>query len=274
MSKCRHVRTLFVDALYNELTAEQKKAFKMHLNGCSECSKAYIDFTVTLKTMSQRKRVEPDPDFWTGYWDRLAPRLKVPAKKPSPIKDWRQWIPEFLPLPRWAYQVTAAVALLVIGIFIGRNALGPTRSVKIIPQLAERREISPGLASYQNRTSQYLEKSKILLLGIINFDAETEDPIALDFSRKQQISQELVQEAGVLKKGLTRYGAEDRFIELVSDLEVILLQIANLEKEHDLSAIDMVRSGVDRKGILLKITIEEMRRSVPPFNEKTNHIST
>jgi hypothetical protein len=274
MSKCRTIRSLFIEALYDELSSEQKKAFEAHLRSCPKCSKAYAGLASTLKAMSRRKRTGPKPDFWTGYWDRLSPQLKAPVQKPSPIKEWRQWIPELFPLPRWAYQTAAAVALLVIGIFIGRTALGPSHGEKIIPQLTERREVSPELASYQNRTSQYLEKSKILLLGIINFDAETEDPVALDFSRKQQVSQELVQEAGVLKKGLTRYGAEDRFIELVSDLEVILLQIANLEKEHDLSAIELVRSGVDRKGILLKITIEEMRRSVPPFNEKTNHIST
>jgi len=48
---------------------------------------------------------------------------------------------------------------------------------------------------------------------------------------------------------------------LVSDLEVILLQIANLESEHNLSTIEMVQSGVDRRGILLKINLEEMRQT-------------
>lgn len=273
MSKCRHIRTLFVDALYDEWTVEQKKEFKMHLNRCSECFKAYTDFTATVKTMSQRKRIEPDPDFWTGYWDRLLPQLEAPTRKPSLVRDRRRWIPELFPLPRWVYQTAAAVAILVIGIFIGRMVLGPAQSEKTIPQWTKRREVSPELASYENRTGRYLEKSKVLLLGIINFDPETEDPITLDFPRKQQVSQDLIREAGVLKEGLTKYGAQDRLIELVSDLEIILLQIANLEKEHDLSAIDLVRSGVDRKGILLKINVEEMKRTDAPSHEKTNHIS-
>jgi hypothetical protein len=274
MSKCRTIRSLFIEALYDEWTAEQKKAFKAHLDVCPKCAKDFADFTDTLKTLSQRKRIEPKEAFWIEYWDRLSPQLETPTRKSLPKKDRRPWIPELFPLPRWAYQTAAAVAILVIGIFIGRMMLGPSPAEKAVSQLTARKEVSPELASYQNRADRYLEKSKVLLLGIINFDPETEDPIALDFPRKQQISQDLIQEADVLKKGLTKYGAQDRLVELVSDLEVILLQIANLEKEHDLSAIDMVRSGVDRKGILLKINIEEMRQTVSSKHEKTNHINT
>ena len=51
-----------------------------------------------------------------------------------------------------------------------------------------------------------------------------------------------------------------KLYQLVSDLEVILLQIANLESQNDLPAVEMIRSGVDRRGILLKINLEEMER--------------
>ena len=53
---------------------------------------------------------------------------------------------------------------------------------------------------------------------------------------------------------------QNQIYNLISDLEVILLQIANLESEYNLPAIEMVKNGVDRKGILLKINIEEMRK--------------
>jgi hypothetical protein len=36
------------------------------------------------------------------------------------------------------------------------------------------------------------------------------------------------------------------------------LQIANLAAEHDLSAVDLVRDGIARDGLLLKINIAEM----------------
>jgi hypothetical protein len=52
----------------------------------------------------------------------------------------------------------------------------------------------------------------------------------------------------------------DRRLEkLVGDLELILMQIANLEEKEDLPEIELVKDGVDRKGLLLKINLEQMR---------------
>ncbi|MBT8400870.1 MAG: hypothetical protein KJO98_10365, partial [Rhodothermia bacterium] len=52
-----------------------------------------------------------------------------------------------------------------------------------------------------------------------------------------------------------------RLHELVSEIEMIMIQIANLEAEYDMPAVDMVREGVERKGLLFKINVEEMRQS-------------
>ncbi len=43
---------------------------------------------------------------------------------------------------------------------------------------------------------------------------------------------------------------------------MILLQVANLESEYDLNAIDLVKEGVERGGILLKINITDIRQSI------------
>ena len=60
----------------------------------------------------------------------------------------------------------------------------------------------------------------------------------------------------------------------MTDLEVILLQIANLETEYDLPTIEMVKSGVDRRGVLLKINIEEMRKNESQSADKKVKDST
>jgi hypothetical protein len=59
---------------------------------------------------------------------------------------------------------------------------------------------------------------------------------------------------------------QQRLRELVADLEVILLQIANLEAQHDMPGIEMVQHGVERSAILLKINLEEMRLNVKQQN--------
>jgi len=110
------------------------------------------------------------------------------------------------------------------------------------------------------RTQNYIERSKTMLLAIVNFDQENDDPFTLGLPYQRQVSQELVQEAAWIKSGLAD-SRERRLQELVTDLEVILLQIANLEAESDLEAIELVKDGVENRGILLKINLADMRRS-------------
>ena len=70
-----------------------------------------------------------------------------------------------------------------------------------------------------------------------------------------------VKEAAFLKTELTSPD-QQRLHNLIADLEVILLQIANLESQIDVDGIEMVKSGVDRRGILLKINLEEMETKI------------
>lgn len=117
-------------------------------------------------------------------------------------------------------------------------------------------------AALDERTLEYIDRSKVLLLGLVNFDPAVDDPAGLDLTRQQALARNLVDEAGALKEDLAAADRQ-RLRGLIADLEVILLQIANLEAQHDLPAIEMVKSGVDRRAILLKINVEEMRLSAP-----------
>ena len=78
----------------------------------------------------------------------------------------------------------------------------------------------------------------------------------------------MVKEAGLLKQQL-KTPAQHRLRELIIELEVILLQIANLETANDLTGIELIKSGIDRNGILLKINLEEMKES----NQKKKSLS-
>ncbi|UCE08401.1 MAG: hypothetical protein JSW07_10430, partial [bacterium] len=170
----------------------------------------------------------------------------------------------------WTYRVATAVALIAIGVFIGKLYFGrpvsqqveTIQTVQVPPTAVEQ-------VSLQQRADRYIERSKILLLGLINFDPNSEDAYALNLPYQKQISQDLVNEANFIKGELTD-PAQQQLRELIEDLEIILLQIANLESEHDLSGIELVKSGVDRRGILLKINLEEMQGNVISQEVKTD----
>jgi hypothetical protein len=107
------------------------------------------------------------------------------------------------------------------------------------------------------RAQQYIDRSQILLLGLVNFNPKTEDIYALDLPRKKEISREMVIQAADIRGALTD-PRQKRLRELVSDLQVIMMQIANLGAGKDLDGVEIVKGGIEQKGIFLKIDLTRM----------------
>jgi hypothetical protein len=263
MSDCKKCQDLFSEAFYEELNAEQKKFLENHISICEGCESEYEEMTSALKVMEKRARPEPEQAYWNGYWNKLARRMEDEKTLAPKSKSW--W-PAFTFVPKWAYQTAAALLLVSLGVFFGRMVFSP-------PVSDTKQAHRPGLISQQgpgvelaSRTQNYIERSKLMLLAIVNFDPETEDSYALNLPYQQQISKELVQEASYLKSKLADSG-QRRLENLITDLEVILLQIANLESEYDFEAIDIVKEGVSRRGILMQINLTDIRRSIQKRNK-------
>ncbi|HMA54674.1 MAG TPA: hypothetical protein VKT17_09435, partial [Acidobacteriota bacterium] len=108
------------------------------------------------------------------------------------------------------------------------------------------------------RTSRYLKRSRMLLLAVVNADPQDGDPFRLNLPLQKRTSEELLREAVVLKAGFR--GSDRRLERLVSDLELILLQIANLSTDSDASDIEVIKAGVEDRDIFFKINLSEIRR--------------
>ena len=279
MNECQKCRQLFTEALSGSLDNSGRNTFEAHLGQCDLCREEYGELKATLLEMKERKRREPDPAFWEGYWERLESRMhreKVlyqtrPSGQRRPSWDWLRFR-----VPSWAFQAGAAVLLVAVGILIGRMwLLPPSEGVQTAALAGEAsKPLSMELAS---RTQNYVQRSKLVLMAIVNFDRESEDPYTLDLPYKQQLSRELVQEADWLKQGLSD-ARERRLQELVADLEDILLQIANLEAAGEMDTIELVQTGVQSRGLFLKMHLAEVNRpwddlgartETPPNTDKT-----
>jgi len=263
MSDCKKCQSLFLEAFYEEMNAEQQHFFKDHLSVCEKCTSSFEEMKSTLLFMDKRVRPEPGKAFWDLYEERLAQRIeKEEILQPERESLRKKFSRTFIPVPKWAYQAAAALVLIAAGIFIGRMVFLP--SAQELQQASQQ----PGLTTPQqpgtelvNRTQNYIERSKLILLALVNFDPTTEDPYALDLPFQQQVSKELVQEASYLKRELAE-SDQERLENLIIDLERILLQIANLESENDFEAIELVKEGVNNRGILMEINFADLRRSI------------
>ncbi len=269
MNECAKCRSLMAEALYDDLSAKDKAAFEAHLACCGDCVAEYAAMKETRKMLDARERRDPGTDFWEGYWDRLERRLDAepaPATRPARGRARRP----FALFPAWASQIAAAAALLVVGIFIGRTLLHPPA-----PRVA--RATSPAVSPVPGveqasapvlRARDYFERSKVILLGLVNYDPKASDVYGLDLPQQKRLSRALVNEAGSLKNDL-KAPADKRLRELIGDLETILVQIANLESANDLDAVELVKKGVDEKGIFLKINLTEMGPSPKARTDKS-----
>ncbi len=287
MTNCAKCRDMMIEALYGELGAAEKDFLDTHLTSCPDCASEYSILGATLKVMDRRERRDPGSAFWDGYWERLnrrleredaahlAPAFPAPA---SPASSHRPAGRLFASLrlphaPRWVWQAAAAVALVAIGVFVGRSVLAPPR-----PQFASGSPTAPsaagplspstpagapGVTDASSLAVDYLERSQVLLLGLVNYDPKTDTGYTLDLPRKQALSRSLATEAASLSGALTD-PRQQRLRELVSDLQVIMMQIANLGSGQDVEGLELVRQGVERRGILLKIDLTRMSRNAAP----------
>jgi hypothetical protein len=265
MSDCQKFEDQFVDALYGELDPSIQQPLDEHLKQCRRCNELFASMQKTLHIMDDRDHPELADEYWNQYDQKLHKRM-ADAKQ----QNVRQH--SFGKIPGWAIKAAAAFILIGIGVLIGRYYMSPTTQ----PQISNNRpprSTTVQRVSMDPETERFLERSQVLLIGVVNLEPDAEGNYPADLSAQKKVSRDLIQEASVIKTKLK--GPDKRRLnELVSDLELILLQIANLEAEHDQPEIEMVKSGVDRKGVLFKINLEQMRmsgaaKSVPEHKQQS-----
>ncbi len=266
MKDCQKVQDQFVEALYDDLPPDRQDEFERHLESCPDCQAQFRSYRATLDLMKQRELPQPDAAFWTDFSRQVRLRTADSESRWGAriFRLRRRTSPAAAPpagtLPQWAWRAAAVVSLLAVGIFIGRLSWTPAdlRQVEVQPVPA----VGDQKLQVEQRVSRYMERSKALLLGIVNIDPSDNGAEALDLRPQKLVSRQLVEEAPGLKQELAR-SKDERLLELVSELEMILLQIANLEAEQDLEGVEVIADGVQRRGLLLRIQLEKSKKPSP-----------
>ncbi len=251
MKRCRYWRNRIPEAIYGELDAKTREKMERHFAVCSGCARLYEGMAAAVRKMEVRPAPDRAPEFWEGYWDRLESRMALETDVSRPFA-----------LPMWAFGTAGAILLIAVGIFIGRTFFRPPAElpalVRTTPSEAVTAPMASGAPPLAVRASRYLKRSRMLLLAVVNANPQDEDPFRLNLPLQKRTSEELLREAVVLKAGLR---SSDRRLErLVSDLELILLQIANLSTDSDVSDIEVIKAGVEDRDIFFKINLSEVHR--------------
>lgn len=254
---CTQLQDRIVEAIYEELTEDIKTEFNAHLASCKGCRAQFEQMRGTVKIMNKRKGVDLNEIDWEAHWKSIQSKINSDQKEiePAPLRGIFQFRPYHI--PSWAYGI-AAVLFIVVGFYIGRLAWfsNPNTGEAIVHDPF----VSPNTVdSVTTQALEYLGRSKSLLLGVMN--ANDNGYSEVTFSKQQNVSRQLIQRAIYLKTALDKPG-QQQLKQLISDLEIILMQLANIEVKPGIPAVEMVKRGVDKKSILFKINVEEIKSAV------------
>jgi hypothetical protein len=169
-------------------------------------------------------------------------------------------------------RLAGLAAILVFGILIGRYIFITSPSDTTLtegPLIGGRTPTE--IRNIDFRTTQLFEKSKILLLGLVNSDPVDNPQDKMNFTVHRQASQDLIREASYLKDNLVT-NKQRRLEKLIEELEIILLEIANMEEKEDIPGIEMLKSSIEGQGVLMKLNIQEMNISHSQYNNPSGPV--
>lgn len=258
--KCEECKTLLVEAYYGELAPNRQAEIETHLVTCADCSASYRELTETLRLMDRRDLPAVEfvnsPTFWKNIESTIE---KMTGNNPASNKGRTAIVHRPLFRSGWSYGI-AAMLLIALGVFLGKIfSSGPFQS-----QIRTAGEDSSGISDsaiaarikLDAEVGAYLDRSKVLLQGLVN--APSDVPESGNLEVQQQLSRDLVQRANYLESAL-KDPDQENLRKLVADLQLVLMQLANYSAENGVSLIELVKQGVDKKSILLKINLEQIR---------------
>ena len=165
MNACEKIQDYFVEALYEELEPSRRAEMDAHLKGCPACVAELEGLRSTLSIMSRRERPEVESNDWDAFDRKLQSRIQA--------AEVRNVIP-FRRLPRWAWQVAAAVILIGMGVIIGRYYSGDRENAPVIVDKAPQKTMVQTVSAPESEAQRFLERSEVLLLGVVNADPTAE----------------------------------------------------------------------------------------------------
>lgn len=237
---------LVVDYFFNELTQAHKKQFEQHLTECQDCSNNLEALQVTAPLIKNQKREYPEKESLQQYHQQLKTKYYAPERLSIRIKKLGA---KFISKPSIPWRLAEAAALILIGIIIGRMTIW--KSQPSPDQLAANGYISIESSVSDVLLKNYLQETEMILLDVKNLNPIEDEQILINLKQLAKF-RSLLQKT-ILCRSQAQEFNDDELVKLINEIELILLELCNVEKETLAETLLEIRQQMEDSNLLFNI---------------------
>jgi hypothetical protein len=259
---------------YDEMDAVDRVRAAGHLRECEACRQRLDELHAIRRALADRPHVDAPPaGDWSGFMRRLdlavqpsrsAPRPAASGQKHAPPQSEPRAVLEFN-RGRWSVRhvasLAAMLAVVVIGVFMAARfaAKDPAdRRVTVAPNVVPQPEapVPPAaIASAANQSlregsAEHLERSKLVVLGLVTRDPDTRSE---DWQYERRLAGTLLADTRLYRMAAQDRGVSD-VARVMRDLETVLLE-ASLSDTADPQALERVQNLIAKRDLVVKMQV-------------------
>ena len=254
---------LLILYLEDELDAQTRRDLETRLAIEPELEAELEELKALFGQVEETLPQEPDRQYWSNFYSRLQPKLE----KKSLLEKFQDWM---VPGHGMNYgRAAAALATLVIavGVMLYFTVLKhePQQKITITEVKIEKTE-----SIMSQVVNKHLDKSRLLLEEMVNIADSGENlEERLEYTKlkgQRLLGINRAYQAAAKKKGNVELE------QLLSDLELVLLEIANINIEDASYTIPSLKKVIRKKNLLIKIEIINLDEYTPLKRDKNSEV--
>jgi hypothetical protein len=225
---------------YRELDSQE------HLTNCVECRDELASIARVLGSIEPPEVPEPDDDYESRVWNRLAWRLRSEKKKSG--NAWMKYA---------AAAALVAVAFLG-GLFLRREPArpGPMIATKTTPANPLQPTAKASTQQQRDRillvvVGDHFDESERVLVELTNLTPGGDN---IDITNEQQRAEELLASNRLYRRTASDRG-EENVATLLDELEPVLMQIAHAPSQVSADELRKMQKRVETKGLVFKLRV-------------------
>jgi hypothetical protein len=220
---------LMILDIYNELSNKERGELQNHLKSCPTCAGKYKKLQEEYSLLKTYPYIPPEFN-WNESWRMIKTGISR-QEKPIQFKA---------PMNKWLLRTAAIFIIFILGFISGRLFFPPTQENSLV---------SGQTTAISLELKQHFENVETAILEYANYRAPDMGNQILMFEKKRITR--LLSHNRLLKK----YLQQDKHLflkELLDDIEIILLEVANL-KMNNSEYMVFIKDLLQEKDIIFKI---------------------